>query len=1067
MSEKVLPLKWMRVVFLGAILSASMFPNAFLSERRLSRHARADTAAQALPFSQNWADTGLISTDDNWNNVPGVIGYQGDRSGNAVDVDPQTVLADNASENVIANQTNPNGLATGGVAEFQIANATVAFQGSQTADAPNIVITLNTTGKTDIAISYNLRDIDGSTDNAAQQVALQYRVGGSGDYTNIPEAYIADATTGPGLATLVTPVNVSLPPVAANKPVVQLRLVTTNAAGNDEWVGIDDIRITAAQILLIELESFTATECAGGSLLAWRTGLEADNLGFNIYREDEGMRSRVNRRILAGSALFAGPGVTMGAGRSYSFHDPAPSRAGTRYFLEEIALDGTSIYHGPATVDAALDAEPDSRPGLQAAPLSMLASSADPDEGTKLVEPRARIGSGSPAQLDTQARLAGSPAIKLMVKEEGLYRVSRQQLASAGMRADARRLGLYVDGIEQPIRIVKQRGASFQAIEFYGRGLDDYSSTRRVYWLAEGDRAGSRIESVAGGEEAGQSTSFLCEVERRDRTVYFSGLRNGEAENFFGAVIARDPVEQNIRLSRVERSSGKEASVEVALQGVTLNHHRVRVEINGEDEGRIDFDGQQLGVLRIKLPQSLLREGDNSVRLVSESTDTAVSLVDRIAVGYWREYRAEADELRFTVESGEAVKVSGFSGGRIRVLDVSDELSVKAVKGEVMREGAEYSIKVGGDFRGPRRLLAYAEGREKAVEEVKRNEASHLTKPAPGADYVVISHADMKNGIAGLKQMREREGLKVESIDVEDLYDEYSFGHKSAAAIRRFLEYASASWATKPGYVLLVGDGSFDPKGYLGKAAGDFIPAKMVDTARLETASDEWYVEGAGAPIAIGRLAVRSAAEAATMAEKIERYEQGPGSQGERRGVLLVSDSEEGDEFEAASERIKVLVGGGAEEISRGRMGSGAAKDELMWAIARGQKLVNYIGHGSVDLWRGDVMTGEDARRLGNRERLSVYVLMTCLNGYFADAAIDSLAESLMKAEGGAALVWASSGMAETRAHEELNEEFYRELFAREGVRIGDAAARAKARVKDGDAKRTWVLLGDPATRLR
>jgi len=240
-----------------------------------------------------------------------------------------------------------------------------------------------------------------------------------------------------------------------------------------------------------------------------------------------------------------------------------------------------------------------------------------------------------------------------------------------------------------------------------------------------------------------------------------------------------------------------------------------------------------------------------------------------------------------------------------------------------------------------------------------------------------------------------------------------------------------------------------------------------VDTARLETASDEWYVEGAGSPIAIGRLAVGSADEAARMAEKIERYEQGPGSQGERRGVLLVSDSEINGEFEEASERLKALMAGGVEEISRGRMGSAGAKDQLMWAIARGQKLVNYIGHGSVDLWRGEVMTGEDARRLGNRDRLSVYVLMTCLNGYFGDAAIDSLAESLMKAEGGAALVWASSGMTEAGAHGELAEEFYRELFARPGVRIGDAAVKAKAKVKDRDAKMTWVLLGDPATRLR
>ena len=39
---------------------------------------------------------------------------------------------------VNVNQTNPNTNTTGGVAEFEIANAVVALQGSGTADAPNL-----------------------------------------------------------------------------------------------------------------------------------------------------------------------------------------------------------------------------------------------------------------------------------------------------------------------------------------------------------------------------------------------------------------------------------------------------------------------------------------------------------------------------------------------------------------------------------------------------------------------------------------------------------------------------------------------------------------------------------------------------------------------------------------------------------------------------------------------------------------------------------------------------------------------------------------------------------------
>jgi uncharacterized repeat protein (TIGR01451 family) len=209
--------------------------------------ANADNAVQTLPFSQDWADTSLITVNDNWSGVPGIIGYLGDyTTSSPTSVDPQTLLADYPSVaiGVNANLTNTN-FTTGGVAEFHIANPVVAMQGSGTADAPFLLIYINTTGLRNIRVQYNVRDIDGSnTDNAIQQVALHYRVGFTGDFTNLPSGYIADATTGPNLATLVTPIDVTLPAAANNQSQVQLRIMTTNAVGSDEWVGIDDIQIT-------------------------------------------------------------------------------------------------------------------------------------------------------------------------------------------------------------------------------------------------------------------------------------------------------------------------------------------------------------------------------------------------------------------------------------------------------------------------------------------------------------------------------------------------------------------------------------------------------------------------------------------------------------------------------------------------------------------------------------------------------------------------------------------------------------------------------------------------------
>jgi hypothetical protein len=204
-----------------------------------------DGTYQSLPFSQNWANTGLITADDDWSGVPGIIGFRGDNLTAATGVDPQTVLVDDTPGvvDVNANRTDPDTFTTGGVAEFELADPTVALNGSGTADAPYLLIHLDTTGFQSIRVQYNLRDLDGSADNAVQQVALQYRVGASGNFTNVPAAYVADATTG-GTATQVTPVDVVLDAAADDQAQLQLRIITTNAVGNDEWVGVDDISVS-------------------------------------------------------------------------------------------------------------------------------------------------------------------------------------------------------------------------------------------------------------------------------------------------------------------------------------------------------------------------------------------------------------------------------------------------------------------------------------------------------------------------------------------------------------------------------------------------------------------------------------------------------------------------------------------------------------------------------------------------------------------------------------------------------------------------------------------------------
>lgn len=224
------------VAVLGIVLEKTAFANTYYSE-----------LVGGAPLIQTWTDINQITTDDNWTGVVSFQGFRGDNLTATDGVDPQTVIADGTTTplDVNANQTNPNTFATGGATEFQITNPTVALKGSGTADAPHLMIYLNTVpcpATKSVTIRYDVRDIDGSANDAVQQVALQYRLGPTGNFTNVPAGYVADATN-PNTATRVTQRIVNLPHLVLNQPQLELRILTTNAAGTDEWVGIDNIEV--------------------------------------------------------------------------------------------------------------------------------------------------------------------------------------------------------------------------------------------------------------------------------------------------------------------------------------------------------------------------------------------------------------------------------------------------------------------------------------------------------------------------------------------------------------------------------------------------------------------------------------------------------------------------------------------------------------------------------------------------------------------------------------------------------------------------------------------------------
>jgi len=677
-----------------------------------------------------------------------------------------------------------------------------------------------------------------------------------------------------------------------------------------------------------------------------------------------------------------------------------------------------------------------------------------------------------------QRSLAGRPAMKLLVREEGWYRVSQPELAAAGMNTNfnPKHLHLYADGNELPIRVIAEKDNQFgprDAIEFYGIGLDTPSTDARVYWLVVGSRPGKRmpVSRAQGGQAS--LTAFPYTAESKERSFYFPALLNGEDPNFFGPIIYTYRVDQLLYVWDADPTSLEDALLEVALQGATSGPHRVKVFFNDAEVGEVSFSGQSQARFQAEIPVSVLHSGENLVSFIAHGGEMDISLLDSIHLTYWRAYRAHENGLKLTAQGGRQVSVGGFSHARIRVVDITDPQSVMEVEGKVKAQssGHEVSFRVPGS--GPRTLLALGVEKVKSPAQLVFNQPSNWNQRGNGYDLVIISHKDFLESLKPLKNLRETQGLSVALVDVEDVYDEFSFGAKTPQAIKDFLQRATSSWQKPPRFVLLVGDASYDPRNFLGYGDLDFVPTQLVDTAYLETASDDWFVDfdGDGLPdMAIGRLPVQTPAEASAMVAKIIAYEK---SSGVNEALLVADKTEKTDDFDfvEAAQKVGALFPStvGVRKVFRGEFDSDAqAKEALLNHLGQGPLLVNYLGHGGMMEWRGHVLTTDDAEGLLSGQRLPFFINMTCLNGFFQAPYGDTLAESLLKAEnGGAVAVWTSSGMTEPGGQLLMNQELVRLLFSPEGMTIGEAAMKAKASVSDMDIRRTWILFGDPTTRLK
>jgi len=817
-----------------------------------------------------------------------------------------------------------------------------------------------------------------------------------------------------------------------------------------------------------------------GALVEWEMDRETDNAGFTVHRIDgAGTAIATSSMVLGSSARFGKKRVT---GERYTFFDENGG-PGALYYIQYFAMDGKSGFSDSAAVSYVADLSKVS----ENAPDALRAGVAESkkkgivdQERLELPKPLFReVAENIPnADANAHAWVVAQPGVRIGVRSEGFYRITKSELQAAGfdVSSDPNLWQLYREGVQQAILI----GPNADHIDFFARGVDTPETDMAVYFLVTGQSAGKRIGSKVARPYGGSATSrsYSQVFLQKQRTNYLNQILNGDLENYWGAVVSSGGnTTYNFNLTGVDFQT-QQATLEVKFQGYSFDNHIVNVTLNGEvlanatGTSRTPFSKQYV------IPTSFLLEGANSIVFRAAASPSDFNLFDSISIGFARKHSAASNRLRFYTEGFKLGKLTNFSSANIRVFDITSETEpILWSNISVIQEGPTYSVRMPAD-RG-RQMYAVEDSGLRQAASITPNDPAILKSTGLSADLVIIVHKNWLNEAQAWANYRTGQGSQVKIVEVSEIYDEFNYGDLSSISIRDFLQYAKNNWQTPPGYVLLLGDSSYDSRNYQNLGYHNYVPTHIVNTIFTETGSDDFLADFNGdglADMAVGRVPARDGQTITNALTKTMNWEQNiPTLQ--NRGVLFAYDCYDAAnnyDFLQISSNLNNQLPGGTPVSMVGRCDSppppATAQSVLIDSINTGKFVVNYAGHGTTGAWAStNFFSNTNVPQLTNGNDQTIFTMLTCLNGYFLHVSNKSLAEHLLDStSGGAVAAWASTGETTPDIQEIMATRFFLKMGQGAIPRLGDLVNDAKSVIPGGtDVRLSWALIGDPMLKIQ
>jgi hypothetical protein len=708
--------------------------------------------------------------------------------------------------------------------------------------------------------------------------------------------------------------------------------------------------------------------------------------------------------------------------------------------------------------------------------------------------------------------------LKISISKEGLYQLTYEDFEDAGVDGafatkDFSRFKLYSTSTELPLDVVSVNSGSFgpgDKIIFFAPYFDNAESTKNNLILiadSPSSSPGLRMSTLDGNPSLGLSTteqSFPSLVHAEENTFenlgapYAEGLdhifwaqfmdstTDHSQSRFSADVILPKLIHQGSALiiARVAGSYG---------YNYAPGMHHIRLWLNSSTTSAGDdiFFGNEPYTAVFNVPASALLSGLNRITFEAvgdmNNGDYDVILLDWFEVTYPHAFEANNDvgDVR-TGQVGSVLSVSDFSANDLMVYDVSDLGLTAKLSNIVIGGSGPYSASftapnVDGDH-GRHFWIASGSNIPKP-DSIVLNPGSSLSESSQSADALFIGTAENLDAVLPLADLRTRQGFNVKMIDIEDIYSEFGQGLYSADAIKDFIKFAATQWALPAlKYVILVGDGSNDPKDTLGHGVQNHLPVRMMKGSALDYPSDNWFVSWNPSDdlpsLSIGRIPGNTPALITSYVNKVLAYEEGssrPVGQAAKNITLIADIDQLGEEGFAprvstlASQITGINSSLSPQILSRVSSTDAQLKQDIVSSFNSGAVIINYFGHGAENIWAANsVFTNSDADALSNTV-YPVVVTMDCMNAAFSYAdGYQTLADRLLfNKNGGAVALWGSTSMTSSSWQAPYQTALYQVIASHpEGIRLGEAIRLAKINAGWDPAKaevlRSMTLLGDP-----